>query len=179
MSERANSINKLNGNVEGAQGTATSGIGKGTIRSNSVGGKSILQLAEEESKSKSYKKRPYINDAKTGVSDYKFNYGENMNSTPLDLMNRVSYKQPVRDHPLKRGTNQLWSEIPNYQGFKPSELSFKEYEKRLGEREKNQKGSLKLEVTENFLVNVPGYGGYKPHFANQSSKLRGNILSSQ
>lgn len=80
-----------------------------TVRSSSVGGKSALQVAEEESKSKSYKNRAYLNNAKMGVSDYKFNYGENIGSTPLDLMNRVSYKQPVRDHPLKRGTNQLWS----------------------------------------------------------------------
>jgi len=43
-------------------------------------------------------------------------------------MTMVSVKQPLRDHPLKRGTNQLWTEIPNYQGFKPAELAFREYE---------------------------------------------------
>lgn len=45
------------------------------MRSASLGGKSSLQIAEEESKSKSFKHRPYINNAKIGVSDYKFNYG--------------------------------------------------------------------------------------------------------
>jgi len=43
----------------------------------------------------------------------------------MDLMSMVSLRQPLRDNPLKRGTNQLWTEVPNYQGFKPSELSFK------------------------------------------------------
>ena len=78
-------------------------------RSNSVGGKSKLQIAQEESRSKSYKNRPYINNAKTGCTDYKFNYGEKVGSSPQDLMNRVSVKQPLRDNPLKKGTNQLWT----------------------------------------------------------------------
>ena len=60
-----------------------------------------------------------MNNGKTGNTDYKYNFGE-IGQSPQDLMNRVSIKQKVRDDPLKRGTNQLWSEIPNYQGFKPS-----------------------------------------------------------
>ena len=62
---------------------------------------------------------PFMNNGKTGNTDYKYNFGE-IGQSPQDLMNRVSIKQKVRDDPLKRGTNQLWSEIPNYQGFKPS-----------------------------------------------------------
>lgn len=57
----------------------------------------------------SYKKRPYINDAQTGITDYKFNYGEKIGSTPLELLSQTSTKQPIRDHPLKHGTNQLWT----------------------------------------------------------------------
>ena len=90
-----------------------------------MAGKTQAQLAEEAGRAKSYKNRPYINNAKIEPTDYKFNYGETVGSSPMNLMNRVSVKQPLRDHPLKRGTNQLWTEIPNYQGFKPSELSFK------------------------------------------------------
>ena len=145
----------------------------------SVGGKSAHQIAEEEGRAKSYKNKAYINNAKTGVTDYKFNYGEKIGTSPMDIMNRVSVRQPLKDHPLKRGTNQLWSEVPNYQGFKPSELTFKEYKERINSRKQAPKGNLKLQTTENFLVNVPGYGGYKPHFENQSSKLRGNCLSTQ
>lgn len=57
----------------------------------------------------SYKNRAYVNNAKTGITDYKFNYGERIGTSPLDLMSMVSIKQPLRDHPLKRGTNQLWT----------------------------------------------------------------------
>ena len=71
--------------------------------------KSETQKLEEESRAKSYKNRPYINNVKTGVTDYKFNFGEKIGTSPLDLMGRVSIRQPLRDHPLKRGTNQLWS----------------------------------------------------------------------
>jgi hypothetical protein len=70
----------------------------------------------------SYKNRPYINDTPTGLTDYRFNYGEKIGSHPLQLLSTDSKKQPIRDHPLKHGTNQLWTEIPGYQGFKPSEL---------------------------------------------------------
>lgn len=80
-----------------------------SARNNSLGGKSQAQIAEEMGRAKSYKNRPYVNNAKTGVTDYKFNYGEKIGATPLDVMNRVSFKQPIRDHPLKRGTNQLWT----------------------------------------------------------------------
>lgn len=111
-----------------------------------------------------------------GTTDYKFNYGEKVGSSPFDLMDRVSYKQPLRDHPLKRGTNQLWSEIPNYQGFKPAELSFKEYKEKIDHRGEINKGNLKLQVAENFLVQVPGYGGFKPQSQKTSSNLRGSCL---
>lgn len=91
-------------------GTQKGLSGTGFGRSCSVShGKSEMQLTEEASRAKSYKNNAYINNAKMGVTDYKFNYGEKVGSSPMDLMNRVSYKQPLRDHPLKRGTNQLWS----------------------------------------------------------------------
>jgi len=64
---------------------------------------------EELSKAASYKNRPYINDSGTGVTDYKFNYGEKVRSSPLELLNRETSGQPIRDHPLKHGTNQLWT----------------------------------------------------------------------
>lgn len=104
-------------------------------------------MAEEAARSKSYKHRPYINNAKVGCTDYKFNYGEKLGTSPQDLLTRVSVKQPLRDNPLKKGTNQLWTEIPNYQGFKPSELPFKTYEKKIEERRLQEKGNLKLQVT--------------------------------
>jgi hypothetical protein len=46
-------------------------------------------------------------------------------------------------------------------------------------RNEVSKGNLKLQVTENFLVNTPGYGGYKPHFETQAGKLRENCLSTK
>lgn len=61
-------------------------------------------------------------------------------------MTMVSVKQPLRDHPLKRGTNQLWTEIPNYQGFKPAALPFKQYEAKIYERNNIDKGNLKLQT---------------------------------
>ena len=81
---------------------------------------------QQISKALSYKNRPYINNISLGVSDYKFNYGEKIGSDPKDLLNADSEKQPIIDHPLKYGTNQLWSEIPGYLGFKPSEVPFSE-----------------------------------------------------
>lgn len=80
-----------------------------TMRSNSLGGKTQHQIAEELGRANSYKNRPYVNNLKMEVTDYKFNFGEKIGATPLDLMGRVSYQQPLRDHPLKRGTNQLWT----------------------------------------------------------------------
>ena len=88
---------------------ATSKTENSGLRSTSLGGKNMFQLAEQEARSKSYKNRAYINNAKIGCTDYKFNYGESVGNSPMDLMNRVSIKQPIRDHPLKKGTNQLWS----------------------------------------------------------------------
>jgi hypothetical protein len=90
------------------------------VRSSSLGGKTRAQLLEEEGRKNSYKYKPYINNAKTGITEYKFNYGEKIGDSPMDLMNKYSMKQPFRNNPLKRGTNQMWTEIPNYQGFKPS-----------------------------------------------------------
>ena len=47
-----------------------------TMRSNSTGNVLKSNLIDEEmSKAKSYKNRAYINDAKTGTTDYKFNFG--------------------------------------------------------------------------------------------------------
>lgn len=46
--------------------------------------------------------------------------GEKIGSKPTDLLDIYSKKQPMIENPLKRGTNQMWTEIPGYQGFKPS-----------------------------------------------------------
>ncbi len=64
---------------------------------------------EKTSKETSYKNKPYMNNQKMGQTEYKFNFGETVGSKPTDLMNGLSYKQPIRDNPLKYGTNQLWS----------------------------------------------------------------------
>ena len=46
------------------------------MRSNSTGNVIKKNLIDEQaSKANSYKNRAYINDAKTGTTDYKFNYG--------------------------------------------------------------------------------------------------------
>ena len=46
------------------------------MRSNSTGNVLKSNLIDEEmSKATSYKNRAYINDAKTGTTDYKFNFG--------------------------------------------------------------------------------------------------------
>lgn len=95
----------------------------------------------------------------------------------MNLMNMVSIKQPLRDHPLKRGTNQMWTEVPNYQGFKPSELTFKEYQQKMTERNNVDKGNLKLQTAENFHVQTPGYGGFKPKFQITTPQLRETLLS--
>ena len=113
------------GNTNQAADANGSQMNLASMRSQSMGGKTKAQIAEQIARENSYKTKPYINNAKTEITDYKFNYGQKIGDSPLDIMNMVSIKQPVRDHPLKRGTNQLWTEIPNYQGFKPSELSFK------------------------------------------------------
>lgn len=95
------------------------------VRSQSTGKALAKNMVDEElSKAMSYKNRPYINDTPTGLTDYRFNYGEKIGSNPFELLSTDSAKQPIRDHPLKQGTNQLWTEIPGYQGFKPSELEF-------------------------------------------------------
>ena len=94
-----------------------------TMRSQSTGktlNKNLID--EQQSKAQSYKFRPYINEAPTGTTDYKFNYGQTIGASPQKLLSRDGISQPLRDHPLKHGTNQLWTEIPGYQGFKPSEL---------------------------------------------------------
>jgi len=35
----------------------------------------------------SYKNRPYINNVKTGMTDYAFNYGDKVGSNPKDILN--------------------------------------------------------------------------------------------
>lgn len=45
-------------------------------RSQSANHNENKQLTKEQiAKAASYKNRPYMNDSKTGVTDYKFNYG--------------------------------------------------------------------------------------------------------
>jgi hypothetical protein len=80
----------------------------GQTRAQSTG-KANDQIDEEVAKAQSYKNRPYINDAKTGITDYRFNYGEKIGSHPKQLLDQTSFKQPLRNHPLKHGTNQLWT----------------------------------------------------------------------
>lgn len=70
----------------------------------------------------------------------------------------------------------MWTQIPGYQGFKPAELTFKEYERKIGERGNVNKGDLKLQTTQNFLVHPPGYGGFKPKFQNTMSQIRTTCL---
>ena len=90
-----------------------------------------LKKQEEQSKKESYKNRPYFNDCKTGVSEYKFTMGEKIGSKPIDLLDQYSSKQPLIENPLKKGTNQMWTEIPGYQGFKPSEIPFNELKSKI------------------------------------------------
>jgi hypothetical protein len=90
---------------------ASQGSKFSTMRSQSAG-KSLNNknmVDEQLSKAMSYKKRPYINDAHTGTTDYKYNYGEKIGSHPLELISHEGSGQPLRDHPLKHGTNQLWT----------------------------------------------------------------------
>ena len=103
-----------------------------------------------------------MNHQKLGATEYKFNFGEKIGSSPMDIMNGLSYKQPLRDNPLKRGTNQHWTEIPNYQGFKPSAISFEEIQKKINCRPGVNRGDQKLLLSENYHINVPGYSGFKP-----------------
>lgn len=155
LAQRTNHSN--NNNYKDNNGTQTGNApelgGQGSSqqnpagRSQSMGGKTKAQIAEQLARENSYKTKPYINNAKTEITDYKFNYGQKIGDSPLDIMNMVSVKQPMRDHPLKRGTNQLWTEIPNYQGFKPSELSFKEYQERVRNRNEVNKGNIKLQTS--------------------------------
>lgn len=46
-----------------------------SMRSNSIGGKTQHQIAEEIGRANSYKNRAYVNNSKLGVTDYKFNFG--------------------------------------------------------------------------------------------------------
>ena len=80
--------------------------------------------SEQIGKNLSYRNRPYINDSKTGVSEYKFIVGDKIGSNPTDMLDQYSKKQNLVNNPLKHGTNQMWTEIPGYQGFKPSEIPF-------------------------------------------------------
>ena len=115
---------------QSAQFNRTYSQGQKTLshaRNQSTGKPNNKQLPDEQlSKAQSYKNRPYINDCKTGSTDYRFNFGEKIGAQPKDLLSSNTTKQPVRDNPLKHGTNQLWTEIPGYQGFKPAELHFQQ-----------------------------------------------------
>jgi hypothetical protein len=64
---------------------------------------------EELAKAMSYKNRPYISNVKTGVTDYKYNFGEKIGNHPKEILNEQSIRQPIKDNPLKHGTNQLWT----------------------------------------------------------------------
>lgn len=44
------------------------------------------QMNEQAAKSLSYKNRPYINGGKTGLTDYKYNYGEKIGSHPKEIL---------------------------------------------------------------------------------------------
>lgn len=103
--------------------------------------------------------------------------GDKIGSKPTDLLDQYSRKQPLIEHPLKRGTNQLWTEIPGYQGFKPSEIPFPELKAMIEARNSKDKGNKKLNLTENYHVNVPGYAGFKPKYIDLGDKLRESCLS--
>ena len=107
-----------------------------------------------------------------GQTEYKFNFGETVGSKPTDLMNGLSYKQPIRDNPLKYGTNQLWSEIPNYQGFKPSGWSFNELQSKIEKRSAINRGDKKANLIENYHIENPGYAGHKPKFSSNEARIR-------
>lgn len=57
--------------------------------------------------------------------------GEKIGSKPTDLLDQYSTKQPLIENPLKKGTNQMWTQIPGYQGFKPSEIPFNELKSKI------------------------------------------------
>ena len=117
------------------------------MRSNSMGNVANKNLIDEKtSKEQSYKNRAYINDTKTGTTDYKFNFGEKIGANPLQILSRDGCAQPLRDHPLKKGTNQLWTEIPGYQGFKPAEVPFEELKSKIVERKLQEKGDRKVNL---------------------------------
>lgn len=66
--------------------TATNNQGSkfSTMRSQSTGkafNKNLID--EQQAKANSYKFRPYINEAPTGTTDYRFNYGQKIGSSPL------------------------------------------------------------------------------------------------
>lgn len=98
------------------------------------------------------------------MTEYKFAMGEKIGAKPTDLLDQLSRKQPILENPLKRGTNQMWTEIPGYQGFKPAEIPFNELRSKIEERRSQDKGNKKLNLTENYHINVPGYSGFKPMY---------------
>lgn len=71
----------------------------------------------------------------------------------------------------------MWTQIPGYQGFKPSEIPIEVLKQKLDERNSVNKGNPKINLTENYHVNVPGYSGFKPKYSDLSDKLRTSCLS--
>ena len=47
-------------------------------------------------------------------------------------------------------------------GFKPSEVPFGEVKQKMETRKNEDRGNKKLQLGDNYHVNLPGYGGYKP-----------------
>ena len=117
-----------------------------------------------------------MNDVKMGVTDYKFNYGQRIGHNPKELLNEGSVTQPIINNPLKYGTNQLWSEIPGYLGFKPSQVPFHVLKEKMEDRRKMDRGDKKLLTGQNYHTNVPGYGGYKPRVNVSQSELRSSCF---
>lgn len=113
-----------------------------------------------------------MNNISLGITDYKFNYGERIGHDPKEILNQSSSKQPIRDHPLKYGTNQLWSQIPGYLGFKPAQAPFQDLKSKIESRQQVNRGDKKLLLSENYHVNVPGYGGYKPRVNVGTADMR-------
>ena len=57
-------------------------------------------------------------------------------------------------------------------GFKPAEIPLGELKAKMEERKGQDRGNKKLQLGENYHVNVPGYGGYKPMINVGNTQIR-------
>lgn len=80
---------------------------------------------------------------------------------------------------MKHGTNQLWTEIPGYMGFKPAEMPFQEVKDKMDSRKVVDRGEKKLQLGDNYHSNIPGYGGYKPMINVGKAQIRESCFEYQ